>query len=87
LEALSATSRLRDFQSYLKRVEEGEEAMTSLVVIQEVVDWLEYNGRKDEVGVFLAAVNSYGRMRKVSNRWRDVPRASRSQKGGHRHLP
>ena len=69
----------RDFdtsKAVLKRVEEGEEAMTSLAVIQEVVDWLEYNGRKKEAGVFLAAVNSYTKMKKVSNRWRDFPRAS-----------
>jgi len=69
----------RDFETskaILKRVEEGEEAMTSLAVIQEVVDWLEYNGRKKEAGVFLAAVNSYTKMKKVSNRWRDLPRAS-----------
>jgi predicted nucleic acid-binding protein len=69
----------RDFETskaILKRVEEGEEAMTSLAVIQEVVDWLEYNGRKKEVGIFLAAVNSYAKMKKVGNRWRDYPRAS-----------
>ena len=69
----------RDFdtsKAILKRVEEGEEAITSLAVIQEVVDWLEYNGRKKEAGVFLAAVNSYTKMKKVSNRWRDFPRAS-----------
>jgi len=68
----------RDFdtsKAILKRVEEGEEAITSLAVIQEVVDWLEYNGRKKEAGVFLAAVNSYTKMKKVSNRWRDFPRA------------
>jgi predicted nucleic acid-binding protein len=69
----------RDFdtsRAILKRVEEGEEAITSLAVIQEVVDWLEYNSRKKEAGVFLAAVNSYTKMKKVSNRWRDFPRAS-----------
>jgi predicted nucleic acid-binding protein len=69
----------RDFdtsKAILKRVEGGEEAITSLAVIQEVVDWLEYNGRKKEAGVFLAAVNSYTKMKKVSNRWRDFPRAS-----------
>ena len=69
----------RDFdtsKAILKRAEEGEEAITSLAVIQGVVDWLEYNGRKKEAGVFLAAVNSYTKMKKVSNRWRDFPRAS-----------
>ena len=69
----------RDYETskaILKRVEDGEKAMTSLAVIQEVVDWLEYNGRKKEAGVFLTAVNSYAKMKKVSNRWRDFPRAS-----------
>ncbi len=63
-------------RNILKRIEEGEEATTSLAVLQEVVDWLEYNGRKREVEVFLTAVNSYAKMRKVSNRWRDYPKAS-----------
>lgn len=31
----------------LKRIEEGEEAITSTAVAQEVVDWLEYNNRKE----------------------------------------
>ena len=69
----------RDYEiskSILKRIEDGEEALTSLPVLQEVVDWLEYNVRKKEVGVFLAAVNSYTRMRKVGSRWRDFPKAS-----------
>ena len=63
-------------RTILKRVEGGEEAVTSLAILQEVVDWLEYNGRKREVELFLTAVNSYTRMRKVSNRWRDYPKAS-----------
>lgn len=63
-------------RSILKRIEKGEEATTSLAVLQEVVDWLEYNGRKREVEVFLTAVNSYAKLRKVSNRWRDYPKAS-----------
>jgi len=69
----------RDYEtsrSILKRVEKGEDVMTSLAVLQEVVDWLEYNGRRKEVEVFLAAVNSYTKMRKVSNRWKDYPKAS-----------
>jgi predicted nucleic acid-binding protein len=69
----------QDFETskaILKRVEEGEEAMTSLAVVQEVVDWLEYNGRKKEASVFLTAVNSYTKMRKVSNRWTDSTKAS-----------
>jgi predicted nucleic acid-binding protein len=60
----------------LKRVEDGdEEGLTSLAVLQEVVDWLEYNGRKKEVKLFLTAVNSYAGMKKSSNMWRDFPKA------------
>jgi len=65
----------------LKRIEGGEDALTSLPVLQEVVDWLEYNGRKKEVAVFLAAVNSYTRMRKVGSRWTDFPKASVEAQG------
>lgn len=71
-------SPARDFEvsrSILRRVEGGEEAVTSLAVLQEVVDWLEHNGKKREVAVFLAAVNSYTRMRKVGNVWKDFPKA------------
>ncbi len=53
----------------LKRIENGEEAATSLVIIQEVVDWLEYNNRKKEVRSFLTAVNSYLTMNKLFVTW------------------
>ena len=69
----------RDYETsrrILRRIEDGEEALTSLAVLQEVVDWLEYNRRKREVGVFLAAVYSYVKMKKVSNNWKDFLRAS-----------
>ena len=71
-------SPTQDFEvsrSILRRVEGGEEAVTSLAVLQEVVDWLEHNGKNREVAVFLAAVNSYTRMRKVGNVWKDFPKA------------
>jgi predicted nucleic acid-binding protein len=64
----------RDFeisQRILKRIENGEETATSLAVIQEVVDWLEYNNRKKEVKSFLTAVNSYLTMNKLNNTWDD----------------
>jgi predicted nucleic acid-binding protein len=53
----------------LKRIENGEETATSLAVIQEVVDWLEYNNRKKEVRSFLTAVNSYLTMNKLAVPW------------------
>jgi predicted nucleic acid-binding protein len=60
----------------LEGIEKREEASTSMSVLQEVVDWLEYNNRKKEVSLFLAAVNSYATMRKISNTWNDFLRAS-----------
>jgi predicted nucleic acid-binding protein len=53
----------------LERIENGEETATSLAVIQEVVDWLEYNNRKKEVRSFLTAVNSYLTLNKLPNPW------------------
>jgi predicted nucleic acid-binding protein len=65
----------RDFeisQRILKRIENGEETATSIAVIQEVVDWLEYNNRKKEVRTFLTAVNSYLTMNKLNATWDDL---------------
>jgi len=59
----------------LERVEEGEESIVSLAVIQEVVDWLEYNNRRREVEAFITALNSYPTLRKVSNVWWDFVEA------------
>ena len=56
-------------KNILKRIENGEETATSLAVIQEVVDWLEYNNRKKEVRSFLTAVNSYLTMNKLLITW------------------
>jgi predicted nucleic acid-binding protein len=49
----------------LSRIENGEEAATSLPVIQEVIKWLEYNNRKQEIREFLIAVNSYITLKKI----------------------
>ena len=65
----------KDFETskrILKRIENGEETATSLAIIQEVVDWLEYNNRKKEVRVFLTAINSYLTLNKLNNTWSDV---------------
>jgi predicted nucleic acid-binding protein len=56
----------------LKRIEAGEEVVTSTAVLQEVVDWLEYNGRRQEVKAFLTAINSYVSMRKAVPLWEDM---------------
>jgi len=56
----------------LKRIENGEEAVTNTAIIQEVVDWLEYNNRKREVKIFVTAINSYLTMRKATIMWDDM---------------
>ena len=53
----------------LERIENGEEAATSIAIIQEVVDWLEYNNRKKEIRSFLTAINSYLTMNKLQITW------------------
>ena len=53
----------------LGRIESGEEAATSVSVIQEVIKWLEYNNRKKEIGNFLLAINSYLSMNKITTAW------------------
>jgi len=55
----------------LERIENGEETATSLAIIQEVVDWLEYNHRKKEIRNFLVGVNSYLSLEKMSVGWDD----------------
>ena len=55
----------------LERIENGEETVTSLAIIQEVIDWLEYNNRKKEVRSFLTGINSYLSMEKLSVAWDD----------------
>jgi predicted nucleic acid-binding protein len=59
----------------LERIEKGEDTATSLAVIQEVVDWLEYNNRKREVRNFLIGANSYLSMEKQNATWDDFLRA------------
>ncbi len=62
----------KDFEiskKILQRIENGEEAATSLAVIYEAVDWLEYNNREKEVGSFLSAVNSFLSLSKLSIEW------------------
>ena len=58
----------------LQRIEEGEEAITNTAVIQEIVDWLEYNNRR-EVEKFLTAINSYITMKKAEVSWNEIMEA------------
>jgi len=59
----------------LERIESGEEAATSSLVIAEVRAWLEYHKKKSEVGAFLSAVDSYPSLRKSETTYADEQRA------------
>ena len=64
----------RDFEiakGILERIEKGEKTATSLAIIHEVVDWLEYNNLKKEVRTFLIGVNSYLSLEKMNIEWDD----------------
>ena len=56
----------------LQRIEEGEEAVTNMAVIQEIVNWLEYNNRRKEIEKLLTAINSYITMKKAEVSWSDM---------------
>jgi len=56
----------------LQRIEEGEEAVTNMAVIQEIVNWLEYNNRRREIEKLLTAINSYIAMKKAGVSWSDM---------------
>jgi predicted nucleic acid-binding protein len=53
----------------LGRIQNGEEAVTSLQVIQEVVDWFHYNRRLKKAGTFILALNSYLTLFKITASW------------------
>ena len=59
----------------LQRIEEGEETITNTAVIQEIIDWLEYNNKRREIETFLAAINSYITMKKAKVSWNEIMEA------------
>jgi predicted nucleic acid-binding protein len=59
----------------LDRVNSGEEAATSSLVIAEVCAWLEYHKKKTLVETFLNAVDSYPILRKYETTYADMQRA------------
>ena len=59
----------------LQRIEEGEAAITNTAVVQEIVDWLEYNNKRREVEKFLTAINSYITMEKAEVSWNEMMEA------------
>ena len=67
----------------LERIDSGEQAVTSSLVIAETCAWLEYRKRKADVGIFLDAVESYSSLRKRETTYTDELRA----KELHRSYP
>jgi predicted nucleic acid-binding protein len=63
-------------KAILERIDSGEEAATSSLVIAEVCVWLEYHKKKNEVGTFLSAVDSYPSLRKFETTYTDEQRAA-----------
>ena len=64
----------------LERIEGGEEAITNVAVIQEIVDWLECNNRREEIEKLLTAINSYISLAKAEVSWRDFMEAIEDMK-------
>lgn len=61
----------------LGRIEDGEEAITSTVVVDEVCIFLEMHGRSREIPVALSSIRSYVSMEVVSFAVEDMAKASR----------
>ena len=61
----------------LGRIEGGEEAVTSTVVVDEVCVFLEMHGRSREISEVLSSIRSYVSMKVVSFEVEDMAKASR----------
>ncbi len=64
----------------LERIDSGEQAVTSSLVIAETCAWLEYRKRKSDVDIFLDAVASYSSLRKCETTYTDELRAKELQR-------
>jgi predicted nucleic acid-binding protein len=64
----------------LERIDSGEEAVTSSLVIAESCAWLEYSKRKADVDTFLDAVESYPSLVKCETTYADELRAKELQR-------
>ena len=49
----------------LERIEDGEQALTSSLVIAEVCAWLEYHKLQDKIGTFFSTMESYPSLKNV----------------------
>ena len=59
----------------LQRIELGERAMTSSLVVAEVCAWLEYHGMKDKIEAFFKALESYPTLKKCETTYEDELKA------------
>lgn len=64
----------------LERIDSGEQAITSSLVIAEACAWLEYRKRKGDVDIFLDAIESYSSLRKCDTTYTDELRAKTLQR-------
>ena len=55
----------------LKRIELGEQAITSSLVVAEVCAWLEYHGMRDKIDTFFEALQSYPTLKKCETTYED----------------
>ena len=59
----------------LERIERGEEAVTSSLVVAEVCAWLEYHGMKDKIETFFKSLESYPTLTKCETTYEDELKA------------
>lgn len=59
----------------LKRIEEGEQALTSSLVVAEVCVWLEYHKLRDKIGTFFSVMESYPSLKKCETTYNDEIKA------------
>jgi len=69
----------------LQRIELGEQAMTSSLVVAEVCAWLEYHGMKDKINTFFKALESYPTLKKCDTTYDDEIKAE-ELKSRYSHL-
>ena len=69
----------------LERIELGEQATTSSLVVAEVCAWLEYHGMRDKIDAFFKALESYPTLKKCETTYEDEVKA-KELKSQYSHL-
>lgn len=62
-------------RAILERIERGEEAVTSSLVVAEVCAWLEYHGMEDKITTFFETLESYPTLTKNETTYEDELKA------------